>query len=101
MFVISVMYPPSGKFDLAYYLEKHIPLVRSRWSPAGLKNISVLRGKGGVAGDPPVYPVMTLLNFDRLEDFQAAVEQHGKEVMGDIPNFTDAQPIVQIYETAN
>jgi uncharacterized protein (TIGR02118 family) len=99
MIVISVMYPASTKFDLAYYLEKHMPLVRSRWTSFGLKNATVLRGKGGGAGDPPVYPVIALLHFERLEDFQSAVQQHGKEVMGNIPAFTDAQPVLQINET--
>jgi uncharacterized protein (TIGR02118 family) len=99
MFVISVMYPPSARFDLDYYLQTHMPLVRSRWNSLGLINATVLRGKGSGSGDPPVYPVIALLNFERLEDFHSAVQQHGKEVMGDIPNFTDAQPVLQINET--
>ncbi|MBV8398638.1 MAG: EthD family reductase [Acetobacteraceae bacterium] len=99
MFVISVIYPQSSRFDLTYYVEKHIPLVRSRWNSLGLKNISVLKGTGGVGGGAATYPIMALLNFDRLEDFHAAVQQHGKEVMGDIPNFTDAQPVLQINES--
>jgi uncharacterized protein (TIGR02118 family) len=93
------MYPPSAKFDLDYYRGTHMPLVRSRWEPMGLKNVSILRGKGSPAGDAPLYPVMTLLSFESLEKFQAAVQQHGKEVMGDIPNFTDAKPVLQVFET--
>ena len=58
-----------------------------------------LRGKSGATGDAPTHPIIVLLYFDRLEDFQAAVQQHGKEVMGDIPNFTDAQPVLQINES--
>jgi uncharacterized protein (TIGR02118 family) len=99
MFVIGVMYLPSAKFDLDYYLGTHIPLVRSRWEPMGLKNLSVLRGKGSPAGDTPLYPVVALLSFESLDQFQGAVQQHGKEVMGDIPNFTDAKPVLQVFES--
>jgi uncharacterized protein (TIGR02118 family) len=99
VFVIGVMYPPSAKFDLDYYLGTHIPLVHSRWDSLGLKNLSVLRGKGSPAGDSPLYPVVALLSWESLDNFQAAVERHGKEVMGDIPNFTDAKPVMQVFES--
>ena len=100
MFVIGVLYPPSARFDLDYYLKTHIPLVHSRSDQLGLKNLTVLRGKGGPTGDPPLYPVVALLSFESLDAFQGAVQQHGKEVMGDIPNFTDTKPVLQVFETA-
>ena len=36
--------------------------------------------------------------FNSLADFQQAMEAHGKEIMGDIPNYTNIQPQVQISE---
>jgi uncharacterized protein (TIGR02118 family) len=33
-----------------------------------------------------------------IEEFQATLAQHGKEIMGDIPNYTNIQPILQLDE---
>jgi uncharacterized protein (TIGR02118 family) len=98
MFAVVVMYPPSSRFDLDYYLKTHMPLVQSRWGSMGLKHYTVLRGTGGPGGEPRNYQIVAVLNFEREGQFQEAAAQHGAEIMGDIPNFTDAQPTIQIYE---
>jgi hypothetical protein len=33
-----------------------------------------------------------------VADFQKAMERHGAELMGDVPNFTNLTPQVQISE---
>ena len=33
-----------------------------------------------------------------VEAFGAAMGQYGAEIMGDIPNYSDAQPVIQISE---
>ncbi len=96
--IVSVMYPATGKkFDLDYYLNKHVPMVQSLWGPLGLKGAQVLKGTGAPAGDA-AYQLIALLEFGSLAQFQEAVKQHGKQVMGDIPNFTDVQPAIQFNE---
>lgn len=96
--IVSVMYPATGKkFDLDYYLNKHVPMVRRLWGPLGLKGAQVLRGTGAPNGGA-TYQLMALLDFGSLAQFQEAAKQHGKEVMGDIANFTDVQPVVQFNE---
>ena len=46
MVLVSVMYPneAGSSFNHEYYLQKHIPLVRERWSPMGLVDERVVRG---------------------------------------------------------
>ena len=96
--IVSVMYPATGKkFDLDYYLNKHVPMVQRLWGPLGLKGAQVLRGTGAPSG-AATYQLMALLDFGSLAQFQEAAKQHGKEVMGDIANFTDVQPVVQFNE---
>jgi uncharacterized protein (TIGR02118 family) len=35
---------------------------------------------------------------DSVEDFQAGFGPHTKEIMGDIPNYTNQTPVVQMSE---
>jgi uncharacterized protein (TIGR02118 family) len=92
---LSVMYPNSDgvTFDMKYYLNSHTPLVQ-RTLGTTLKGISVDQG---VAGQGP-YLAMGHLLFDSLEAFQAALADHGPTLMADIPNYTNAQPIIQVSE---
>ena len=102
MVVVSVMYPgASGEsFDHAYYTGTHIPLVRERWGGMGLRGIRLLRGTGTPDGAKPSYSMVALLDFESMEAFQGAAARHGAELFGDIPNFTDAKPIVQFNTDA-
>jgi hypothetical protein len=42
--------------------------------------------------------MIALLTFNSEQDFMKAAQQHGQEVMGDINNFTDCKPVVQLNE---
>ena len=104
MIVISVMYPEGDgiEFNLDYYLKNHLDLVSSRWGTMGLKGARVLKGVGGgEPGSPATYRIMAMVDFESLEAFESAVAAHGEEIFGDIPNFTNATPVVQISEIAN
>jgi len=98
MVIVSVMYPASAgaKFDMDYYRETHIPLVGARWNACGLREAKVLQGAGAPGGGAPAYSVIALLTFDSAADFDKAVAQHGKEIIGDIPNFSSVQPVIQV-----
>src|SRR5262245_20522476 len=98
MIRVAVFYPQSKKFDWDYYLNKHMPLVQKLLGPA-LKKAEVDKGiAGGAPGTTATYPAVCTLHFDSVEAFQAAFGPHAQAIMGDIPNYTDAQPIVQIGE---
>ena len=96
MIVVSVMYPPSARFDLDYYMKSHIPMVQARCGSLGLSAVQVLKGAAGADGGAAPYPMIALLSFASLEAFQGAMGQHGAEILGDVPKFTDAQPAIQI-----
>jgi uncharacterized protein (TIGR02118 family) len=38
------------------------------------------------------------IHCDSAEAFQAAFAPHAQEIMGDIPNYTDIDPTIQISE---
>ena len=100
MIKISVLYPngEGNVFDMKYYLAKHIPLVR-RLSGAALKKVEVEEGVAGLAaGTPPAYLAMGHLLFESVAAFQSAFGPHAAEIMGDIPNYTNVQPTIQVSE---
>ena len=100
MIKISVLYPNGDGhvFDMSYYLAKHIPLVR-RLSGAALKKVEVEEGMAGLAtGSPPAYLAMGHLFFESVQTFQSAFGPHAAEISGDIPNYTNTKPTIQISE---
>ena len=98
---VSVLYPnESGKrFDHAYYAEKHLPLVMARLKGSGMLRYEVDKGLAGGGPDAPMpFVAACHLYFNTTGDFQKGMGSHGKEIMGDIPNYTDIAPQVQISE---
>ncbi len=100
MIIVSVAYPAGegARFDIDYYMKKHIPLAEARLKQGGLRETKVLRGTAAPGGGAPAYLVIALLSFDSASGFQQAIERHGAEVMGDIPNFTNVQPVIQLND---
>lgn len=98
MIKVSVLYPATAgaRFDQAYWLSKHIPLVLRRFG-AAIKSYQIDLGLSGAApGSPPPYVAIANLVFDSVEAFQAAFGPHAQEIMGDIPNYTTITPVIQI-----
>ena len=103
MIVVTVMYPENegATFDMDYYLSTHMKLVGDKWGGMGLKGARILKGiAGGEPGSAAPYRVMAVVDFESLEAFQDAVATHGEEIFGDVPNFTNITPVVQISEIA-
>jgi uncharacterized protein (TIGR02118 family) len=100
MIKVSVMYPhaPGARFDHDYYRDKHMPLLKARMGDA-CKYYTIDKGlAGGAAGSPPTYVGMCHVFCDSVEAFQGAFGPHAKEILGDIPNYTDLKPVMQISE---
>jgi uncharacterized protein (TIGR02118 family) len=100
MAMVSVFYPvkAGSKFDMDYYLNTHMKMVEAAWSTAGLRGYAVLKGVGEPGGGEATYQVVANLDFTSAEAFDAAVAESGAKIMGDIPNFTDVQPVIQISD---
>ena len=98
---ISVQYPSGDgkKFDLDYYVTKHMRLVQQRLGGLGLLRSEVDKGlAGGAPGAPAPFACIGHLYFNTVDAFQAAMKAHGKELVADVPNFTNIQPQFQISE---
>jgi uncharacterized protein (TIGR02118 family) len=96
----SVMYPntPGARFNHEYYRDKHMPLVKARMGDS-CKYYTVDKGlAGGAPGAPATYVGMCHIFCDSVQGFQGGFGPHAKEIMGDIPNYTDLTPVIQISE---
>lgn len=100
MIKVSVMYPntPGARFDHAYYRDRHMPLLKQRMGKTCLY-YTVDKGlSGGEPGSPPTYVGMCHIFCDNVEAFQQGFGPHADEILGDIPNYTDLKPLLQISE---
>lgn len=90
MATVTVLYPKGCKFDMDYYMKTHMPLVQKSWSQYGLKSWKVIN-----FGEEAEYKVQATLEFGSMDEFQkAGAGSEAPEVMGDIKNFCDGQPIL-------
>ena len=100
MIKVSVMYPykAGARFDHDYYKNSHMPLVASRMGEHCL-SWTVDKGlAGGAPGQDATYVAMCHIYCESPEAFQAGFGPHAKEILSDIPNYTDLQPVIQMSE---
>lgn len=100
MIRVTVLYPygKGTNFDMGYYTSKHLPMVKRLCGPA-CKSIAADRGlNAGQPGSSPPYIAAGYLTFDSVEAFEKAFGPHAGEILGDIPNYTNAKPVIQISE---
>ena len=99
--IVTVLYPKTdtSRFDHAYYVQKHVPLVNRTYGAHGMLSFKALRGTSSLGGGP-IYELIALLEFADMDTFLKAAGAHSDEVMGDVPHFTDIRPIVQFNDSA-
>ena len=100
MIKVSVMYPAKqgARFDHDYYRDQHMPLL-ARLMGDVCKRYTIDKGvAGGAPGQPPTYVAMCHVYADSAEAFMAAFGPHAKQIMGDIPHYTDIAPVMQVSE---
>ncbi len=100
MIKVTILYPNSeGKtFDMDYYTNKHMPMV-ARLLGDSLKVYKIDKGLSGRTPDEPKpYLAIGYLYFDQLSAYQNSFGPNAKEIVGDIPNYTNIQPVLQISE---
>ena len=98
MVKVSILYPNSSgsRFDVEYYLNFHMPMASRLLGPA----IKAITAEIGVPGPDGVAPFAAIAGFtcDTAEDFIAAFTPVAGELQGDIPNYTDIQPVIQFSD---
>ena len=100
MIKVTILYPngEGKKFDMEYYSSKHMPMIANLLGDS-LKLFGIDKGIAGrTAADPIPYLAIGYLYFDNLSAFQNSFRPHADKIRGDIPNYTNIQPVLQISE---
>lgn len=99
MFCVAVLYPrkDGAMFDFDYYTKQHAPMVAEHVGANAVK-AEVRKGIASPDGSAPSFVCLTSIWVQSVEEFQETLKNHGQEILGDIPNFTNIQPILQIDE---
>ena len=101
MIRVSVLYPneQGKKFDHEYFTGSHASLVREQLSSRGLVRFEQEKGVSSEDPNTPApFVAVAHLTFSTLDEVHNAFHEVGREVMGDIKNYTDIPPQVQISE---
>jgi uncharacterized protein (TIGR02118 family) len=104
MVCISVFYPasPGKNFDHDYYAQSHMPMVMDRCKSQGIIRYEIDKGlAGGAPGSSAPFIAVGRLYFNTVEEFQGAIGAHGSEILGDVPNYTDIEPQIQVSQMAS
>ena len=100
MITVSVYYPRRGgqRFDQNYYLQSHMKLVREKLGPHGLQSVSVDIGIAGLNNTPAPFYAVGHMHFPNREGWQQGFAACGQELVADVANYTDVQPLLMISE---
>ncbi|ADB38355.1 EthD family reductase [Spirosoma linguale] len=96
MFSFTVLYPNTegSQFDLAYYLDTHIPLVKKLLTPMGMVSVNM---QEGLPGDTqPAFVMIIGMVFNTIDELNLAIATHIDEMVADVPKFTTIRPITQV-----
>jgi type IV secretory pathway protease TraF len=85
--VLQVIYPPSAasSFNIDYYLNSHVPMVKRRWGPQGPQSCIVTTGMKNAG-----YHVQTTLVWENMASLEnvkdADVVREDVKIFTDIPS---------------
>ena len=89
------------KFDWDYFTGTHADIVHREMDSRGMVGFEQDKGISGAdPSTPPPFVGMAFLTFNTLDEVHQAFMAVGGTVMGDIPNYTDIEPTIQISEIA-
>jgi uncharacterized protein (TIGR02118 family) len=101
MIKVTVMYPneEGKKFDFDYWVNTHLPIVHRLLDSNGLIKDELEKGVSDTDPNaPPRYIAVGHLYFNTTDEVHQGFMTHGREIIGDIKNYTDIQPQFQISE---
>ena len=100
MIKVSILYPskPGSRFDVDYYVQTHMPMA-ARLLGSAVKAVSVEIGvSGATPGDPAPFVAIAGFTCESAQAFIEAFLPVASQLQGDIPKYTDIEPVIQYSE---
>lgn len=100
MVKVTILYPNGDgkRFDMDYYSNKHMPMIASLLGDS-LKLFEIDKGLSGrTPNDSIPYLAIGYLYFEKLSAYQNSFRPNAEKIRGDVPNYTNILPVVQISE---
>lgn len=101
MIKVTVLYPneEAKNFDFDYWAGPHMATVHRLLDPMGLSRSELERGISAADPNAPApFRAMATLYFNTPDEVHEGFKTHGREIIGDIKNYTDISPQYQISE---
>lgn len=92
---ITVLFPneADAKYDINYYKIHHMPLIEKLWGHFGIISWSVTTFTPGPDGSEPAFTFGSVVNWSSAEDIKTAfADASVKQIMEDVPNFSNKHP---------
>ena len=87
------------KFDWDYFVGTPRALVHRELDPLGMGSFEQDKGISSADPNAPApFVGIAHLSFNTVDEVHEAFKAAGRAVMGDIPNYTDIAPAIQISE---
>lgn len=101
MIKVTVLYPnEEGKqFNFDYWAGPHMEMVHRLLDAEGLQRSELEKGISSADPNAPApFTAMAVLYFGSVDQVHEGFKTHGREIIGDIANYTDIKPQYQISE---
>jgi len=94
MYCATVAYPSreGSTFDFDYFLQSYVPMFVDALGDNCVR-FEVRKGLEQPGAPPPPYVCVANFYLRSGEQFGATLAQHGERLYGDIPRFTNVEPI--------
>ncbi|GAO41387.1 EthD family reductase [Flavihumibacter petaseus] len=100
MFKVAILYPNGDDktFDMDYYEKKHMPMVAGHLG-SNLKFYEIDKGTAGrTPADKVPFVAIGYFYISDVAEYNKAIAQNRDAIIGDIKNYTNIQPVINISE---
>lgn len=93
---LTILYPkgPDTKFDFDYYRDNHLKLIMNLFGNA-IQRFELRKVVSPEGAPPAAFVAAINIWVGDQAKFDAGGQQHGQTMINDVPNFTNAQPVIQ------
>ena len=95
---VTIMYAneDGATFDMDYYRENHMPMLADLFGSAMVKYEIDQGVRGRTPEDALPFLAIGYLYFNSIAEYEQAFGPNADQILGDIPNYTNVRPTVQI-----